>query len=103
MYSHIEKSKTGKSFTNSTEFSQSLTFYMQQSQDDLVSEGIKARDYVLKTIHGIPSSTNLIPPLHLYNDQKILFFFLKIHFQTGQEILREQNDPYCFKKNGISY
>ncbi len=48
LYSHIEKSKTGKSFTNSTEFSQALTFYMQQSQDDLVSEGIKARDYVLK-------------------------------------------------------
>ncbi|MDR6458859.1 glycosyltransferase involved in cell wall biosynthesis [Chryseobacterium vietnamense] len=48
LYSHIEKSKAGKSFTNSTEFSQALTFYMQQSQDNLVSEGIKARDYVLK-------------------------------------------------------
>ncbi|UKB80122.1 glycosyltransferase family 4 protein [Chryseobacterium sp. MEBOG07] len=48
LYSHVEKSKTGKSFTNSIEFSQALSFYVEQTQDDLVSEGNKARGYVLK-------------------------------------------------------
>lgn len=48
LYSHIEKSETGKSFTNSAEFSQALTFYMKQTQNDLLSEGNKAKNYVLK-------------------------------------------------------
>ncbi|TZG00270.1 glycosyltransferase family 4 protein (plasmid) [Chryseobacterium panacisoli] len=48
LYSHIEKSETGKSFTNRNEFSQALTFYLQQKQENLISEGQKARSYVLK-------------------------------------------------------
>lgn len=48
LYSHIEKSETGESFTNSIEFSQALTFYLQQTQEDLMSEGNKAKNYVLK-------------------------------------------------------
>lgn len=48
LYSHIEKSETGKSFTGSIEFSQALTFYIQQTPEDLLSEGNKAKDYVLK-------------------------------------------------------
>ena len=48
LYSHIEKSETGKSFTDSNEFSEALTFYLQQTQENLISEGNKAKDYVLK-------------------------------------------------------
>ena len=48
LYSHIEKSETGKCFTDNAEFSQSLIFYIMQTQNDLVSEGNKAKDYVLK-------------------------------------------------------
>ncbi|WPO91503.1 glycosyltransferase family 4 protein [Chryseobacterium sp. HR92] len=48
LYSHIEKSETGKSFINSIEFSKALTFYLQQTQEDLMSEGNKAKNYVLK-------------------------------------------------------
>jgi glycosyltransferase involved in cell wall biosynthesis len=48
LYAHVEKSKTGRSFTNSTEFSQALVFYMQQAQDNLIAEGNKAKNYVLK-------------------------------------------------------
>ncbi|RMZ58152.1 glycosyltransferase [Chryseobacterium nematophagum] len=48
LYSHIEKSETGKSFSNNDEFSQALIFYINQKKDDLVSEGNKAKDYVLK-------------------------------------------------------
>ncbi|SIP99196.1 Glycosyltransferase involved in cell wall bisynthesis [Chryseobacterium sp. RU37D] len=48
LYSHIKKSETGKSFTDNDEFSQALIFYIQQKQSDLVLEGNKARNYVLK-------------------------------------------------------
>ncbi|CAI8710527.1 glycosyltransferase family 4 protein [Chryseobacterium sp. IT-36CA2] len=48
LYSHVEKSETGKSFTKSTEFSQALVFYLQQTQKELVLEGNKATNYVLK-------------------------------------------------------
>ena len=48
LYSHIKKSKTGKSFSDSTEFSQALIFYIHRNQCDLISEGNKAREYVLK-------------------------------------------------------
>ena len=48
LYSHIEKSGTGKSFTDNTEFSQALVFYMNRTQNELLSEGINAKDYVLK-------------------------------------------------------
>lgn len=48
LYSHIKKSKTGKSFIDNTEFSQALIFYIHQKHGDLVSEGNKAREYVLK-------------------------------------------------------
>lgn len=48
LYAHVEKSRTGRNFINSTEFSQALVFYLQQTQDDLISEGNKAKNYVLK-------------------------------------------------------
>lgn len=48
LYAHVEKSETGRSFLNSKEFSQALAFYLQQTQDDLISEGTKAKNYVLK-------------------------------------------------------
>nr|WP_314495323.1 glycosyltransferase family 4 protein [uncultured Chryseobacterium sp.] len=48
LYAHVEKSETGKSFISSTEFSQSLIFYLQQTQDNLILEGTKAKNYVLK-------------------------------------------------------
>lgn len=48
LYSHIEKSETGKSFTNSMEFSQALTFYMKQTQENLTLEGNKTKNYVMK-------------------------------------------------------
>ncbi|WP_332454075.1 glycosyltransferase family 4 protein [Chryseobacterium aquaticum] len=48
LYAHVEESKTGRSFINSTEFSQALVFYLHQTQDNLISEGNKAKNYVLK-------------------------------------------------------
>jgi len=48
LYSHIEKSETGRSFTNNSEFSQALIFYINQTQKDITAEGDKAKDYVLK-------------------------------------------------------
>lgn len=48
LYAHVEKSETGKSFVSSREFSQALVFYLQQTHDDLISEGSSAKNYVLK-------------------------------------------------------
>ncbi|MCA6069285.1 glycosyltransferase family 4 protein [Chryseobacterium sp. RG1] len=48
LYSHIKKSESGKSFTDITEFSQALIFYINQNQNNLILEGNKAREYVLK-------------------------------------------------------
>ncbi len=47
LYSHIEKSGTGKSFTNNKEFSGALQFYLQQKNNDYLVEGNKAKKYVL--------------------------------------------------------
>ena len=47
LYAHVEKSETGKSFVSNREFSQALVFYLQQTHDDLISEGIRAKNYVL--------------------------------------------------------
>lgn len=48
LYSHIQKSETGKSFTNNIEFTQALAFYITQPQNSLIVEGNKAKNYVLK-------------------------------------------------------
>jgi len=48
LFSHVEKSETGKSFISSSEFFQSLIFYLQRPHNDLISEGAKAKNYVLK-------------------------------------------------------
>ncbi|MDP9957809.1 glycosyltransferase involved in cell wall biosynthesis [Epilithonimonas hungarica] len=48
LYSHIKKSETGKSFTNSFEFSQALIYYIEHKQNDLILEGNKAKNYVLE-------------------------------------------------------
>ncbi|CAD7808736.1 D-inositol-3-phosphate glycosyltransferase [Chryseobacterium aquaeductus] len=46
LYAHVEKSDTGKSFKNSSEFSEALHFYLNNK--DLLTEGTKAKNYVLK-------------------------------------------------------
>lgn len=48
LYSHIQKSETGKSFTNNIEFTQALAFYITQPQNSSIVEGNKAKNYVLK-------------------------------------------------------
>ncbi|MBW8524712.1 glycosyltransferase family 4 protein [Chryseobacterium chendengshani] len=48
LYAHIEKSDTGKSFRNNSEFSEALLFYLKQNNKDLLTEGAKAKNYVLK-------------------------------------------------------
>lgn len=48
LYAHVEKSKTGKSFANSNEFSQSLISYLTQSPDESAAERTRAKNYVLK-------------------------------------------------------
>lgn len=48
LYHHIEKSKTGKSFAGSTEFSQSLVFYLTRTPDESETEGDRAKSYVLE-------------------------------------------------------
>ena len=47
LYAHIRNSGTGKSFANNTEFSEALDFYLRQTETDLVSEGLRAKNYVL--------------------------------------------------------
>jgi len=47
LYSHIKKSGTGKSFTNDTEFSETLNFYLHYKNKDYLAEGAKAKKYVL--------------------------------------------------------
>lgn len=48
LYAHIKDSGTGKSFAEINGFSEALEFYMNQTENDLVSEGLKAKNYVLK-------------------------------------------------------
>lgn len=48
LYDHVKKSETGKSFSNNIEFSYALFFYLQQKQKDVISEGEKAKNYVLE-------------------------------------------------------
>jgi glycosyltransferase involved in cell wall biosynthesis len=48
LYNHVQNSGTGKSFADSNEFSAALNFYLKQTETDLVSEGVKAKNYVLK-------------------------------------------------------
>lgn len=48
LYDHVQNSGTGKSFADSNEFSAALNFYLKQTEADLVSEGVKAKNYVLK-------------------------------------------------------
>lgn len=48
LHDHIKKSGTGKSFVDRDQFSSALLFYLNQSNTDLLSEGNKAREYVLE-------------------------------------------------------
>lgn len=48
LYSHVKKSDTGKSFTDDKEFSEALICYIRQTPDKLISEGDRAKNYVLK-------------------------------------------------------
>jgi glycosyltransferase involved in cell wall biosynthesis len=48
LYGHIRNSGTGKSFADRNEFSEALQFYLRQNKSDLVAEGAKAKNYVLK-------------------------------------------------------
>lgn len=47
LHHHIEKSKTGKSFAGSTEFSEALLFYLTRTLDASAAEGNRAKNYVL--------------------------------------------------------
>ncbi|GEN76801.1 glycosyltransferase family 4 protein [Chryseobacterium hagamense] len=48
LHDHTEKSKTGKSFSGSTEFSEALLFYLTRTPEESAAEGNRAKDYVLE-------------------------------------------------------
>ncbi|KAA0129135.1 glycosyltransferase family 4 protein [Chryseobacterium sp. SN22] len=48
LHDHIEKSKTGKSFAGSKEFSESLIFYLTQAPEESAAEENRAKNYVLE-------------------------------------------------------
>lgn len=48
LHDHIEKSKAGKSFSGSTEFSEALLFYLTRPPEESAAEGSRAKNYVLE-------------------------------------------------------
>lgn len=48
LHDHIEKSKTGKSFSGSTEFSEALLSYLTRTSEESAAEGSRAKNYVLE-------------------------------------------------------
>lgn len=48
LHDHIEKSKTGKSFSGSTEFSEALLSYLTRTTEESAAEGNRAKSYVLE-------------------------------------------------------
>lgn len=48
LHDHIEKSKTGKSFSGNTEFSEALLSYLTRTPEESAAEGSRAKNYVLE-------------------------------------------------------
>ncbi|WP_378104771.1 glycosyltransferase family 4 protein [Chryseobacterium sp. sg2396] len=48
LHDHIEKSKTGKSFSGNTEFSEALLYYLTLTPEKSAAEGSRAKNYVLE-------------------------------------------------------
>ncbi|WP_294303160.1 glycosyltransferase family 4 protein [uncultured Chryseobacterium sp.] len=48
LHDHIEKSKTGKSFSGNTEFSEALLYYLTRTPEKSAAEGSRAKNYVLE-------------------------------------------------------